>query len=94
MMDVTVSQAIVLKKMFEFWNTCGSTGMSRTVGFMVDGDGDFDPKCIITTNKQLPELKEPMKINEDADPIDFDYDILNGHIRRWEEEDGRNPFKE
>lgn len=62
-MNVTIPQALALKAMFEYWNLCGSAGCSRKVAFYVDGDGDFQPKCSVYTDKELPELTDEMKKN-------------------------------
>lgn len=60
-METTIAQALALKAMFEYWTSCGSAGRSRRVGFYVDGDGNFQPKCKITTDTELPELTYEMR---------------------------------
>ena len=44
-LQVTEAQAAALKAMFDYWNFCGSAGMSREVSFDVDGDGNFHPQA-------------------------------------------------
>lgn len=60
-MEVTVSQALALQAMFEYWNKLSSWGSSRYVAFYCDGDGNFHPKCKVTTDSELPELTEELK---------------------------------
>jgi hypothetical protein len=55
-MDVTAPQAYALMEMFKCWTFYGKAGMSRKVGFYVDGDGDFKPNCEVKTVPELPEL--------------------------------------
>lgn len=57
-MDVTPAQAIVLQEMFKYWNHLADIGSSRRTTFYVDGDGDFRPKCKVTTDKEL-WVKDP-----------------------------------
>ena len=60
-MEVTESQALALQAMFEHWRVLGGQGSSRYVGFFVDGDGNFKPKCKITTDKPIRELTQEMR---------------------------------
>lgn len=55
-MQVTVPQALTLQAMFKHWNRLASMGCSRNVGFFVDGDGNFKPKCEVTFSEPVPEL--------------------------------------
>ena len=55
-MEVSASQAYALMAMFNYWNFCGKAGTSREIGFEVDGDGDFHPKCEVKTEPKLPEM--------------------------------------
>jgi hypothetical protein len=79
-MNVTVAQALALKAMFEYWNICGSAGCSRRVAFYVDGDGNFQPKCKISTNTELPELTSEMKkmavVSDDNGNRVYDFDPI------------------
>jgi hypothetical protein len=59
-MKTTIAQALALKAMFKYWNSLSSMGSSRKVGFYVDGDGNFHPECIVTTDVELPELTDDM----------------------------------
>lgn len=79
-MEVTAAQALALKAMFEYWSYLGNIGSSRMVSFMVDGDGDFHPNCVITTEKEIPELTDELKklaVVEDKDGArKYDYDNI------------------
>lgn len=57
-MNVTMAQAITLKEMFDYMTSLGKLGGSREVGFYSDGDGNFHPNCVITTEKPLIEMKK------------------------------------
>ena len=59
-MSVTVPQALALQAMFEYWNFLGSAGSSRKVAFYVDGDGDFQPRCKVSTDQPIPTLTKEM----------------------------------
>ena len=54
--EVTTAQALCLQEMFNYWNTLGKLGGTRTVGLVVDGDGPFHPNIKITTEERLPVL--------------------------------------
>jgi hypothetical protein len=77
-MNVTIPQALTLKAMFEYWNYLSNVGSSRDVAFFVDGDGNFHPKCEVTTDVELPELttelkKKAIKFERNGDrAYDFD----------------------
>lgn len=78
-MQVTESQALALQAMFAHWNTLSSMGSSRNVAFMVDGDGNFHPKCLVSYSKNISkltdELKEAAVSNDDGNGnVTFDYD--------------------
>ncbi len=88
-MEVTESQALALKSMFEYWTWCGGVGSSRKVGFYVDGDGNFQPNCNISFDKEIPELTPEMKkaaiiSDRDGNRV-YDYDPIawmlgDGHL--------------
>ncbi len=59
-MDVTIPQALALQAMFDYWNYLANIGSSRVVGFYVDGDGNFHPKCKFNANQPLPKLTEEL----------------------------------
>lgn len=60
-LEVTPAQALALQCMFEHWNALASMGSSRRIGFFVDGDGNFKPKCKFTYSETLPELTDEMR---------------------------------
>lgn len=60
-MEVTIPQALALQAMFEHWNLLANMGGSRYVGFFVDGDGNFHPKCDISYDKQIPKLTDELR---------------------------------
>jgi len=79
-MEVSTPQALALQAMFEYWNLLSSLGGSREVGFYVDGDGDFHPKCEIEFDEAVPELTNELKKisivkDEDGNRI-YDYDSI------------------
>lgn len=84
-MQVTIPQALALTAMFKYWNTLSSWGASREVGFFVDGDGNFHPKCEVTTDKPIPELTEEMRkaavVKEWDDNRVYDYDPIAAMLR-------------
>lgn len=83
-MDVTEAQAITLKEMFEYWTRLGNIGSSRTVAFFVDGDGNFQPNCKITTSERIHELPEHVlsKAITDVDGDRFyDFDPIAWALR-------------
>ncbi|KKM68679.1 hypothetical protein LCGC14_1458410 [marine sediment metagenome] len=79
-MDVTIPQALALKAMFKYWNQLSSMGSSREVAFYVDGDGNFHPKCKVTTEPDIPELTEEMRekaiVADDRGDRVYDYDPI------------------
>jgi hypothetical protein len=60
-MNVTEPQALALQAMFKCWNSLASMGSSRMVGFYVDGDGNFKPKCEWSFSEPIPELTEDLQ---------------------------------
>lgn len=70
-MEVTPSQALALEAFFKTWNSLSVRGCSRYVGFYVDGDGNFKPKCNISYDKELPceltdEIEAYAKVFQDT----------------------------
>lgn len=90
--QVTIPQALALQAMFEYWNQLAGWGGSRTVGFFVDGDGDFKPKCEISFSGDVPKMNKEiaeMAISEDDNGNrNFDYDTIAWFLR--EGKDARN----
>lgn len=85
-MNVTIPQALALKAMFNYWNQCGNWGMTRQVGFYVDGDGNFQPKCEVTCDKEIPELTEELaklaiSIDSQGDRL-YDFDSIACEIEK------------
>ena len=77
--NLTIPQAIALKKMFEDMERLGHVGSSRWVAFMADGDGNFHPKVVAEASwggmkQKLPdvEYKTPNERAIYALPYDFD----------------------
>jgi hypothetical protein len=65
--------------MFKHWNRLASWGSSRMIGFMVDGDGNFKPKCEMTFSEPLLELTDELEmaaiVSDDGDgTLNFDFD--------------------
>ncbi len=60
-MQVTPAQALALQAMFKHWDQLANCGSSRMIGFFVDGDGNFKPKCDVTFSAPLPELTEELE---------------------------------
>jgi len=60
-LQVTISQAVAMKEMFERWNFLSNIGSSRHVSFFVDGDGNFHPKVEITFSEGMPDFTEEQK---------------------------------
>lgn len=63
-MQVTPPQALALQAMFEHWNLLSGMGASRSVGFFVDGDGNFHPKCDVqfsNLSEEMPELTDDLR---------------------------------
>lgn len=72
-------QAIALMAMFEEWERHGSFGVSRWMGFFVDGDGPFHPKIDIEPSTDIiesEELKEAAEINNN----EFDFGAVTGQF--------------
>ena len=87
--EVSEPQALSLQAMFEFWNKLGNQGSSRYVAFMVDGDGDFQPRCKMSYEGNVRPLTQEMRDkaimeNGKADYV-FDYDPIGWILRK---EDG------
>lgn len=85
-MQVTVPQALALQAMFEHWNRLGSIGSSRMIGFYVDGDGNFQPKCEVTTSVPIPQLTDDLRqaamvSNDGNGTVDFDFDGIAWKLR-------------
>jgi len=87
-MDVTISQALALEAMFEYWTTLGSIGSSRNVTFFCDGDGNFQPKCEVSTNKPIPSLTNAIRQQAIVTDVDgnrtYDFDAI-----AWEVNGGK-----
>ncbi len=60
-MQVTPAQGLTLQAMFEHWNLLSNIGSSRKVGFFVDGDGNFHPKCKIKFKGKIPKLTDGLR---------------------------------
>lgn len=60
-MQVTPVQGLTLQAMFEYWNQLSAMGGSRKVGFFVDGDGNFHPKCNVKFDGEIPELTDGLR---------------------------------
>ena len=78
-MQVTPAQALTLQAMFNHWNRLAGWGSSRMIGFFVDGDGNFKPKCEIDFSETLPELTEELTkaaiVSDDGNgTLSFDFD--------------------
>ena len=83
-MQVTEAQALTLKAMFEYWNQLSGMGSSRMVGFYVDGDGNFHPKCDVeldTTIRELDdELRELAVVQDKRGEREYDFDPIAWRI--------------
>ena len=53
--NITPSQALVLKTMFEDMEYLGKIGSSRYLAFMADGDGNFHPTVAFEIDEPLPD---------------------------------------
>lgn len=77
-LDVTEAQALTLQAMFEEWNYLSNIGATRAVAFLVDGDGDFRPKCEIKFSEDITPLNDTIrnvaKTNNTNCDLFFDYD--------------------
>jgi len=89
-MEVTIPQALALQAMFKYWNFLSAIGSSRSVGFFVDGDGNFHPKCKMSfdnlNGQYLPELTEELEklatIADNHGDKTFDYDGIAWKLRK------------
>lgn len=87
-MEVTEAQALALQAMFEYWTGCGGVGASRKVGFYVDGDGDFQPKCKTSFSRKISTLTPEMSkaaviLDKDGNRV-YDYDPIGWMLDRNE----------
>ena len=78
-MQVTPAQALALQAMFKHWNRLAGWGSSRMIGFFVDGDGNFKPKCEMVFSEPLPELTDELAkaaiVSDDGNgTLNFDFD--------------------
>ncbi len=78
-MKVTPAQALALQAMFKHWNKLAGWGCSRMIGFFVDGDGNFKPKCEMAFSEPLPELtdelaKAAIASDDGHGTLNFDFD--------------------
>ncbi|HMW85390.1 MAG TPA: hypothetical protein PLY42_11645 [Nitrospira sp.] len=78
-MQVTPAQALALQAMFQHWNRLASWGSSRMIGFFVDGDGNFKPRCDIAFSEPLPVLtdelaKAAIASDDGHGTLNFDFD--------------------
>jgi hypothetical protein len=85
-MEVTRPQALTLQAMFTYWNQLSSQGSSRRVGFYVDGDGNFHPKCQMTFSEPLPELTDELRelavaVDENGNRL-YDFDSIAWKVHR------------
>jgi len=93
-LQVTISQAVAMKEMFERWNFLSNIGSSRHVSFFVDGDGNFHPKVEITFSEGMPDFTEEQKeiikqraANENTEIVKiekgnkFDFDNIGWYLR-------------
>lgn len=83
--NLTVPQALALSAMFKYWEQCGKWGMTREVGFYVDGDGNFRPNIEMQSDVELPTLTkelEDIAVARDrgGDRL-YDYDTIAGILR-------------
>lgn len=88
-MEVTKSQALALKDMFEYWNELSNAGSSRNVSFFIDGDGNFHPNCKIEIEGDVPELDDKLRqlaVSEDihGDRM-YDFDNISWYFSQLEE---------
>jgi hypothetical protein len=60
-MQVTPAQGLALQAMFEHWNLLSDIGSSRDIGFYVDGDGSFHPKCLVRFDSNIPDLTDEFR---------------------------------
>ena len=87
-MQVKPAQALALQTMFEHWNLLSNIGSSRMIGFFVDGDGDFHPKCEIEYSEPVPELTNQLRQAAVVSDLEgkrmFDYDGIAWRINHPE----------
>lgn len=98
-MEVTEPQALALQAMFNFWNRCGSAGASRNVGFFVDGDGNFKPKCKVSFDQPIAPLTEELAAaacggadtkNLGQVQYTFDFDPIAWKLREMKRKENNN----
>lgn len=76
--NVSESQALALKQMFEHMEYLGKLGASRWCSFFSDGDGSFRPEVAVQYEGTLPETKvngvdrETLDFKIDSDAIAWD----------------------
>jgi hypothetical protein len=79
-MEVTEPQALALQAMFEYWDRLASIGSSRFVAFMVDGDGNFKPRCKVSFSEPIRELTTEMRaaavVDEKYGDRKYDFDPI------------------
>lgn len=78
-MEVTASQALALQAMFNHWRRLGAVGCSRNVSFMVDGDGNFKPKCQVLNpfaGTYDPGIEENASELATEDGLHYDFDAV------------------
>lgn len=83
-MDVTEAQAVALSAFFKSWNSLSGAGVSRFVSFYVDGDGNFRPKCQVSSDWDLKDresLEVLARIEPERDIERYDYDAISSAIR-------------
>jgi hypothetical protein len=84
-MEVTIPQALALQAMFKYWNRLASIGSSRYVSFLVDGDGNFHPKCEFSFSDPIPELTPDLEalavVSETNGDRIYDFDAIAWNIR-------------
>lgn len=78
-MSVTPAQAIALAAFFTRWNRLAGIGRSRAVSFVVDGDGNCQPECLVSYDGDLgdAEMHKAAEIAENR----FDFDPVAWRLR-------------
>lgn len=93
-MNVTQSQGLALRAMFEYWNHLANIGGSRKVGFYVDGDGNFKPECNVkfeATTELTDEMRNISIVEDNDGDRTYDFDPIAWKLDRienpedWEE---------
>ena len=83
-MRVTEAQALALQAMFEDWNYLSGIGSSRMVSFYADGDGNFHPKCSVTTSVPVrvldDELRKLAVVQDENGARQYDFDPIAWRI--------------